>query len=567
MRKLSIEELEFSSITQESADEMLAATLNFNESTVPIKSPVEIHYLWCGTKFSFSDYASLKSVFSATEAAYIHVHSQHSFLTTPDYVEWFRDVQKLTPFLQLHNIGKSLCSNKFDVNWQYVVQHILPNFPYGSHVFVQNNIIVSGKYEDLDWSVHKCVLIASSVYISSTPIDPSLAQVIHCATAVNFKLDCLEDDRNCKLDSSCFYMTDRIMQPRDIMSANNSLAARIRALVYGSPNIRHAKKHTSAVIPKIGHYCYFNNDRIDFSFYLSIISLLFVVKVDCVVVHGNKQPAGPYWEDAKQRGCVRWQYTPLVDEVWGSRLNTLAHQADVGRAEVFVRYGGLHIDPDVYFIRSLPDVLWHYDAVLALDAYSTAPMLEAMPREMGALVNLGVCMSRPDSPFFRLYQQTQRQYYDNRWLYNSGVAPFHIYERRPDLALLVPNMQMICNGATCYPGWARNASECTALSAAATCLLGQGQGHSYQETQDLDRKRQSSPSLVQKDTVGVGQGHAYTSESQGHVYAVHLVKTPEELATPASLLASDTSYAHIAKRILNIAGIDLRTLHNQITAV
>lgn len=488
-----------------------------NASTDKSNTLIELHYVWCGDKFSFIDFVSIKSVFDATNAAFIHIHSHRNFVSSPDYIEWYKDVENLTPFTKVHCDGRWLCSSDLKINWDYVSSHILTSFPNGNHVFVQSNTVVFGN------TLQRTLLNFTHVlvHLSMDNLPNSLSSLMHiqCSVvAANAMQDCAEemcDSSKFSSANDCFYLVDRLVQPRDIMFANNAIAARIRSVVYGNEDFQLAKRHTNAVIPKVGHYCYFNNDRISMAFYLSMLSLLFVVRVDCIVLHGNKPPVGIYWEDIQTRGCVRWQYTPLVDEVWGNRVKILAHQADVVRGDVFVRYGGLHIDPDVYFVRPPPETFWHYDAVIALDAYPAAPMLGAMPRELGALINLGVCMSRPGSHFFQLYQQSQRQYYDSRWLYNSGVAPFHIYERHPDLAVLVPNMQLVCNRKICYPGWARNETEFGLLSTSASCLL-------------------------------------------PHVYALHLVDNPRELENPASLINSETLYANIAKRILDSANVDLR---------
>ena len=493
--------------------------LNINHDNLSSKNErlIEVHYLWCDKKFTFSNFLSVKSAFLLSSALTIHIHSYRSHPSSPDYLEWLSEVKKLVPFVKVHVHSKKLCSrDNSDVNWIFAKNNIFNGYTEGYHLFLHHNIIVYAEIMPDLFANQKSVLI----YSSPNVLVNDLGNIRPIKCDIKFKTadiirGCVDDCVARLSNNYCFNIEDDGPQPRNIMFAKNEIAEELRQIFYGFAGIALPLKHENAVIPKVGHYCWFNSANIDFSFYLSMLSLLYVVRVDCIVIHGNKEPMGQYWDDIRKRGCVKWQFFPLVNEVWGNKVKVLAHQADVARAEVFIRYGGLHIDPDVYFMRPLPEEFWHYEAVLALDAYGTAPMLEKMPRELGALVNLGVCMSMPGSRFFRLYQQSQWQYYDKIWLYNSGIQPFHIYERNPTLARLVPNMQLICNDKICYPGWAHNDTEFNLLSSKPECLF-------------------------------------------HHVYAVHIVHpTPAEFENPESIQSSNSKYGRLARFILEESKVKL----------
>jgi hypothetical protein len=53
----------------------------------------------------------------------------------------------------------------------------------------------------------------------------------------------------------------------------------------------------------------------------------------------------------------------------------VAHKSIIARGKTSVCYGGLHVDPDLYFVHALPDDIWRYEAVFGLDAFRKAPGL------------------------------------------------------------------------------------------------------------------------------------------------------------------------------------------------
>lgn len=175
-------------------------------------------------------------------------------------------------------------------------------------------------------------------------------------------------------------------------------------------------------------------------------------------IHGNVKLGGVLWQDLviTRQLCVKWRYVPRPSWLWQHKVHRLVHFADIVRAQIFVEFGGLHLDPDVFIFQPLPANLWRYDAVIGLDAHVIAPRLGGIPRTQRSEVNLGLCLSSPGSEFFVKYAETQRNFQVNLWTYNSGTKALHVYERNPWLAYLASHVMVVCAGGKCYPGWARS---------------------------------------------------------------------------------------------------------------
>ena len=442
-----------------------------------------LHVAVCGDYFSFTHFLTVKSSFLLFQPQLLHIYTEKHTYNKPYYTEWLDDVHSLVHYVTIHDSNRNLCHQTDIPDTQKVISQAFL-VPTAINIFVIGSIIFSLNERQNYFIMSKLSMNHIHVFIDEKPSQQILhyfnsliypVQIVTCSrTNINNSANlCQGQVCENKTLTPCFFLNKQV-EPRDILSDNDGVTTLLRHLFYGQESAICPLKYSKEVIPKVGHYVSFNRKHLDFSFYLSILSLLYVVKVDCVFIHGNLSPSGPYWADLQRRSCVRWLYWPIINQGWGSNVRKyIAHQADFARAEIFVRYGGLHADPDLYFIRSLPSQIWNYETVIGLDAFRLAPGLQMLPETLGALINLGACFNKPGSRFFRLYQESQRNFYDRLWIYNSGVKPSHLYDRHPSLALLLPNLQAVCNSGKCYPAWVRNDEEFNDLVERPFCLLEQ----------------------------------------------------------------------------------------------
>ena len=441
---------------------------------------VELHYIWCNTgQFQFRHFLAISSAFRRFRPQIVHFHTSHLPPSAPYILEWYEDIKRIIPFLELHVIPEASC-----------VQNQMPHFDYlkmiveqtnSRHVIVQEDVVVNSHFRQHlranDVTVF-AVSAATAAYLSS---DFGENNVYYCrclSVAFSSLMDlCAQNisstsvcHRDLVNEDVCIHFASNIFV-REIPRSNVSLASFIRYNYYGSSQIILPKLYTHDVIPKVGHYVYLGSEQItekelSFEFYMSILSLLGIVKLDCVYIHGTVKFSGKFWDDLMRRNlCVRWHYWPFPGHVWQQKLSgKIEHMADMIRAQIFLQYGGLHMDPDAFFHRPLPDHYWRYEAILAEDGHRICPGFEKMLKEIRSQINLGICLSMPGSRYFAKYQEAQKGYYDDLWTYNSGEKPLQIYERNPNLAHLDSRLQVVCAGRKCCPSWATTEEEAHRLS-------------------------------------------------------------------------------------------------------
>lgn len=173
--------------------------------------------------------------------------------------------------------------------------------------------------------------------------------------------------------------------------------------------------HQQAVVPNIAHYVWLgNNHDIDYTFFLSILSVLYVGEVSTVFVHCDSRLTGPMWRriSARAKDRLRFVYRANAAGVYNQAITVRGHQADIVKADIMVKYGGILMDPDILMTRRLKDDLFRYETVVGLDFMPFPPFPDTL--------NMGICLCMPNAPFGRLWQQSQRNFNDSLWTWNSN---------------------------------------------------------------------------------------------------------------------------------------------------
>lgn len=122
--------------------------------------------------------------------------------------------------------------------------------------------------------------------------------------------------------------------PRDIMSGDDAFSSLARLLFYGHDAVPKPRTDVRRLIPNIAHMLWIGGTEIDFLFYLSALSLLHVVNVERLFVHGDLPPSGSYWR--RLAGHERVTYVPCAkpNSAFGHRSGSKHHMSDIFRAQV-----------------------------------------------------------------------------------------------------------------------------------------------------------------------------------------------------------------------------------------
>ena len=283
---------------------------------------LELHYILCSKGFfQFRHFLAIFSTIRKFRPQIVHFHAARLPPSAPHDFEWYEDLKATIPFLKLHETTDAKC-NDYQMPSVMYLQHIISESLYSRHIIVQEDTVVNRRFRQrLEVNTFIASNATAAHLISVLPKTKNLF-VIECLSVqfLNLLENCFDTlspsficERNLANENLCIHFGSNIFV-RDVPSSNLSLASFIRHVYYGSPEIIQPIFHDIAVIPKIGHYVVMASEQmtekdLSFEFYLSILSLIGIAKVDCDYIHGNMKFGGKFWDHLLKRNlCVRWHY-------------------------------------------------------------------------------------------------------------------------------------------------------------------------------------------------------------------------------------------------------------------
>ena len=325
--------------------------------------------VWChNNTFQFKHALSILSVIHTAKPDLFQIY-YNIFPKSDEYNQWIQYVVISYPFFKLYQCSKCCSVSEVNINWvekEIITQKI-------NAIYIPVTIIVSMYGSDITGSFNLF-------------FQPLTVAYKDCFRVTKIQ----ENDDH---QSLCFNMekVGRLI-PTDIWKCTTDLCASVHYYMYRNKEPVKYTRHAVPVIPKIAHYVYYNKDTIDFSFYMSVLSLLYIGNFSYIYVHCDQNLTGKNWnrlmehQAAKEKVRVILRYNTHM--VYGQKLNVIEHCADTGKIDVLYKYGGVVLDPDLMLINELTSDLFHYDAVLNYD--------EALTKQFPDRLNLGIVMARPE---------------------------------------------------------------------------------------------------------------------------------------------------------------------------
>lgn len=204
--------------------------------------------------------------------------------------------------------------------------------------------------------------------------------------------------------SHLLYIAESYFTPIDIWTLDSPVGRIVRQVAYGSPELAVPRRDYSALSPNIAHVIWSNDDPVNFLFYLCVLSLLQVAKMDTVYIHGDGPPSGFYWNLIRGDPRLRLVRRTLIDrsyeKVFGNDVRNIQHMTDVWRVNIMCRYGGVYVDADAIFVKPLTHELRSYDAVIAKDLSPKTPF--------PAIYQNAILVGRPRAAFWRLLLESMK---------------------------------------------------------------------------------------------------------------------------------------------------------------
>ena len=447
--------------------DMPLAKLHYHDSPhVATMTPRTVHYIWCSNDtggqsshyFRFQHFLGMLSIirYVTPDVIYFYYH-QIPGLDRHKYNTWFTELVDLYPFLVPIKTDRDvLCSKLFKPKVEFIQAKVREK---GGMYISENTVLTE--------SVTRVLVSPQSLLAYSQEGDLCLVSTGHQRGVTNLNLTLNSSKshrrqntiiaqctarRNMKTTegdtSACIHLDNsNDFYPSDLWGRDDPFSRLGRFLMYSSELTPSPMINSEEVVPRIAHYFWMGGGDMDYLFYLSILSVIHVLKVTTVYIHGDAPLQGQYWLTLQETHSAKviWIHKSRPGHVFGQPVMKIAHEADIAACDVMIRYGGVHMDPDLIFTKALPDEFWRYDAM------SAPSQADNMPYPL--IINWGLFLTRPYGRFYTMVQRSERDFLRSEWNWNSARLVYKIYERNPDLLVLHPLLQVQCFRLECIPRW------------------------------------------------------------------------------------------------------------------
>ena len=203
------------------------------------------------------------------------------------------------------------------------------------------------------------------------------------------------------------------------------------------------------MIPKVFHFIYITNSsnfELDIFSYVAIASCKRINSPSKIILHTNSLPNGNYWSLVSD--FVEVNEVDIPGHIYGNKINSFAHAADVIRLQELIKSGGVYLDLDTICVRPIPDNLFSENCVMGLElrpGYSFWSLLATLfthmfkfelkllfykLRKLKRLKYVGMCnaliMATPNSKFLVNWLESYINFDNTNWNYQSVIYPFKI---------------------------------------------------------------------------------------------------------------------------------------------
>jgi hypothetical protein len=178
------------------------------------------------------------------------------------------------------------------------------------------------------------------------------------------------------------------------------------------------------VVPNIIHFLRFQQNIFTFVDAVCVLSAFKNHRPDKILFHTDVDTfVGPYWEKVKNTTGIVYEFREVTvpDTIFGQKFSKsfhVWHASDVTRIRILIEYGGIFLDNDVYVVQNL-------------DRFRKFEM--ALGMSDNDCIGTQVLIANKNARFLRLWLDSYRQYYPDRWYYNAGCKPAELLSKRPEL--------------------------------------------------------------------------------------------------------------------------------------
>ena len=202
-------------------------------------------------------------------------------------------------------------------------------------------------------------------------------------------------------------------------------------------------------IPLIVHYVYGLRPGKSVTFelddFISVKSAFDILGAERVLFWVRNIPSGQWWDEMLAMGkrraqklgltvdnCIELKQVRDVETVFGRKVESSAHKADVIRMEALLTYGGIYMDMDVVALKPMDALMERHSTILGQEQTADG----THPHGLGNAYML----THKAAPFFYQWYQAYKKFDFNQWaalsihlpIRLSRSLPQHVYELGPE---------------------------------------------------------------------------------------------------------------------------------------
>jgi hypothetical protein len=170
----------------------------------------------------------------------------------------------------------------------------------------------------------------------------------------------------------------------------------------------------SYIVPNIIHFLRFREANFSFVDAVCVLSAFKNHRPDKIMFHTDVGGfVGPYWEKIKNTPGIVYEIreVTLPDTIFGQKFNKgwhVWHAGDVTRIRILMEHGGIFLDNDIYVVQNL-NRFRKFEMSIGWDDRDC--------------LGTQVLVANKSARFLRLWLESYREYYPDRWYYNAGCKP------------------------------------------------------------------------------------------------------------------------------------------------
>jgi hypothetical protein len=170
----------------------------------------------------------------------------------------------------------------------------------------------------------------------------------------------------------------------------------------------------SYIVPNIIHFLRFKEGNFSFVDAVCVLSAFKNHRPDKIMFHTDLDMfVGPYWEKIRNTPGIVYEIRkiPLPERIFGQKFSEgwhVWHAGDVTRIRILMEHGGIFLDNDIYVVQNL-NRFRKFEMSIGWDDRDC--------------IGTQVLVANRSARFLRLWLESYREYYPDRWYYNAGCKP------------------------------------------------------------------------------------------------------------------------------------------------